>query len=194
MIVVAFTLLVAAFLVKAAVVPFHFWLDDAYAVALAPVCLLLAGAMSEMGLYGLARIWFGVFAPVFSGQASVIRAVLVGAGLITALWGALMSLGEDHLKRMLAFLTISFVGIFLTGAGLLTADGVAGTAVYVLADGFGKAALFACVGIVRTAWGEWDSGGCTAGPSISGARASCSWPPGCSAPRCPRLDPSWASR
>ena len=148
-IVVAFTLLVAAFLVKAAVVPFHFWLNDAYAVALAPVCLLLAGAMSEMGLYGVARIWFGVFAGAFTGHEEVIRAILVSAGLVTAVWGAAMSLSEDHLKRMLAFLTISFAGIFLTGIGLLTEDGVAGTAVYVLADGFGKAALFACVGILQ---------------------------------------------
>ncbi|HEY1524574.1 MAG TPA: proton-conducting transporter membrane subunit [Solirubrobacteraceae bacterium] len=152
--VVAFTLLVAAFLVKAAVVPFHFWLDDAYAVALAPVCLLLAGAMSEMGLYGLARIWYGVFAPAFGGQEGVIRAVLVGGGLITAVWGAAMSLSEDHLKRMLAFLTISFVGIFLIGVGLLTADGLAGTAVYVLADGFAKASLFGCVGIVQHRLGQ----------------------------------------
>jgi multicomponent Na+:H+ antiporter subunit D len=148
-IVIAFALLAAALLIKAAIVPFHFWLSDAYAVALAPVCLLLAGAMSEMGLFGLARIWFGVFAPAFSGQHDVVRAILVGAGLITALWGAAMALSEDHLKRMLAFLTISFVGIFLTGIGLLTDVGVAGTAVYVLADGFGKAALFACVGIVQ---------------------------------------------
>jgi multicomponent Na+:H+ antiporter subunit D len=153
-IVVAFTLLVAAFLVKAAIVPFHFWLDDAYAVALAPVCLLLAGAMSEMGLYGVGRIWFGVFAGAFHGQEEVIRAILVGAGLITAVWGAAMSLSEDHLKRMLAFLTISFVGIFLTGVGLLTEDGVAGTAVYVLADGFSKAALFACVGILQHRVGQ----------------------------------------
>ncbi|MFL5822859.1 MAG: complex I subunit 5 family protein [Solirubrobacteraceae bacterium] len=157
-IVVAFTLLVAAFLVKAAVVPFHFWLDDAYAVALAPVCLLLAGAMSEMGLYGVARIWFGVFAPVFSGHEEVIRAILVGAGLLTAVWGAAMSLSEDHLKRMLAFLTVSFVGIFLTGIGLLTEEGVAGTAVYVVADGFGKACLFACVGIIQHRLGHVGQG------------------------------------
>jgi multicomponent Na+:H+ antiporter subunit D len=91
---------------------------------------------------------------VFSGQTGVIRAVLVGAGLITALWGGCMALSEDHLKRMLAFLTISFVGIFLTGAGLLSEEGLAGTAVYVLADGFGKAALFACVGIVQHRFGH----------------------------------------
>jgi multicomponent Na+:H+ antiporter subunit D len=153
-VVVAFTLIVCAFLIKAAVVPFHFWLDDAYAVALAPVCILLAGAMSEMGLYGLARVWFSAFEPALSSHAATVRAILVATGLLTALWGGSMALKEDHLKRMLAFLTIGFVGVFLTGAGLLTEDGVAGTAVYVLGDGFGKALLFACVGILQTRFGK----------------------------------------
>ncbi len=148
-VVAAFALIAAALLIKAAVVPFHFWLADAYAVALAPVCLLLAGAMSEMGIYGLGRIYFSAFAPGFAGSVATLRVILVVAGLVTALWGAVMALGEDHLKRMLAFVTIAFVGIFLTGLGLLTADAVAGVAVYVVADGFGKALLFACAGILQ---------------------------------------------
>jgi multicomponent Na+:H+ antiporter subunit D len=148
-VVIAFALLLTGFLIKAAVVPFHFWLDDAYAVALAPVCLLLAGAMSEMGLYGLGRIWYGAFGSAMAGHVHAVRAILVGAGLLTALWGSAMALAQDHLKRLLAFVTIGFVGIFLTGVGLLTADGVAGTAVYVVADGCSKALMFACVGIVQ---------------------------------------------
>lgn len=148
-VVAAFVLITCALLVKAAVVPFHFWLDDAYAVALAPVCILLAGAMSEMGLYGLARIWFSAFAPALTGHVAVMRAIFVGLGLLTALWGAVMALRELHLKRLLAFVTISFIGMFLCGFGLLTADGVAGAAVYVIADGSAKALLFACAGIVQ---------------------------------------------
>ena len=148
-VVIAFALILAALLIKSAVVPFHFWLSDAYAVALAPVCILLAGAMSEMGLYGLGRVWYAAFGASMAPQAGTVRAVLVGAGLLTALWGSVMSLQEDHLKRLLAFVTIAFVGVFLTGVGLLTADGVAGTAVYVMADGCGKALLFACAGIVQ---------------------------------------------
>ena len=49
LVVVAFTLMAVGFFVKAAVVPFHFWLADAYSVAPTPVCLLLSAAMSELG-------------------------------------------------------------------------------------------------------------------------------------------------
>src|SRR5437763_11939340 len=65
-----------------------------------------------------------------------------------------MALSQDHLKRLLAFVTVSYVGIYLAGVGLLSADGIAGTSVYVLADGFGKALLFACVGIVQDRFGR----------------------------------------
>ena len=149
LVVVAFALLSAGFLVKAAVVPFHFWLADAYAVAPTPVCLLFAGAMSELGIYAVARIWFDGFAGVLGPQADSLRLVLILAGSLTALVGAGMCFAQDHLKRLLAFATIAYVGVFLIGLGLLTAEGVAGAAIYVVADGFGKAALFAAVAIVQ---------------------------------------------
>ena len=153
-VVVAFALISGGLLIKAAVVPFHFWLADAYAVALSPVCILLAGAMSEMGIYGLARIWFSAFEPALGPHAHVLRDLFIGIGLLTALWGGTMALSEDHLKRLLAFVTIAFVGIYLTGFGLLSEDGISAVAVFVIADGFGKALLFACVGIlqVRIGW------------------------------------------
>ena len=58
---VAFALIACGLLVKAAVVPFHLWTADAYAVAPTPVCILLAGAFSELGLFGLARVYWTVF-------------------------------------------------------------------------------------------------------------------------------------
>src|SRR5215208_7140611 len=64
LVIVAFTLIVVGFLVKAAVVPFHFWLAGAYSVAPTPVCLLLSAAMSELGLYGLARVYWTAFSGV----------------------------------------------------------------------------------------------------------------------------------
>jgi multicomponent Na+:H+ antiporter subunit D len=149
LVVVAFALIAAGFLVKAAIVPFHFWLPDAYAVAITPACLLFSGAMSELGLYGLGRVYFTVFSGPLGAHREALEAILIGAGVVTALLGAGMALAQDHLKRLLAFATVSYMGIFLIGLGTLGADGIAATTIYVIGDGCAKAALFACVGIVQ---------------------------------------------
>jgi len=151
---VALAFLVCGFLVKAAVVPFHLWLADAYAVAPAAICIVLAGAMSELGVLGVVRIVFGVFGGPVAAHAEAVRVVLVVAGLSTALLGAVMAYAQDHLKRMLAFVTIGHVGLFLAGAAMLSSAGVGAIAVYVVADGCTKAALFACVGIVQRRLGH----------------------------------------
>src|SRR5919197_1495395 len=84
---VALALLLAGFLVKAGAVPFHFWLSDAYAVAPIPVCVVLSGVMSDLGLHGIGRIYWPVFSGVFADHAGSLRAILVGAGILTALVG-----------------------------------------------------------------------------------------------------------
>jgi multicomponent Na+:H+ antiporter subunit D len=149
LVVVAFTLMAVGFLVKAAVVPFHFWLADAYSVAPTPVCLLLSAAMSELGLYALARVYWTVFSGALEGGGTALQAVLVGAGVLTALVGALMCFGQRHLKRLLAFATVSHVGLFLIGLGLLDPAGLAGTMLYVVADGCVKATLFISLGVLQ---------------------------------------------
>ena len=148
LLVVAFGLLLAGFLVKAGAVPFHFWLSDAYAVAPIPVCVVLSGVMSDLGLHAVGRIYWPAFSGVFSANADGLRGVLVGAGVLTALLGGTMAFFQRDLKRLLAFVTIGHVGIFLAGVGLLTARGLAGTTLYVLADGFLKGGLFLAVGIL----------------------------------------------
>jgi multicomponent Na+:H+ antiporter subunit D len=154
LVVVAFGLLAVGFLVKAAVAPFHFWLADAYAVAPTPVCILFAGALSELGLYAIARIYWTVFSGPLGPHAADLRAVLVVAGVLTALLGAGMALAQHHLKRLLAFATMSYVGLFLVGLALLSPDGVSGSGLYVVGDGLAKASLFICVGILQMRLGH----------------------------------------
>jgi multicomponent Na+:H+ antiporter subunit D len=149
LIVVAFALLAGGFLVKAAVVPFHFWLPDAYGSAPIPVCVLFAGVMSELGLFAVIRVWVTVFSGLAGGTGPRMRAVLVGLGILTAVVGAVMALAQVHLKRMLAFLTMSHLGIYLIGAGLLTPLGLAGAALLVIGDGLAKSALFLGVGVLQ---------------------------------------------
>lgn len=153
---VGFGLIVCGFLVKAAAVPFHFWLADTYSTAPAPVCLLFSGIMSELGLYAIARIHWAAFAAALGPGEESLRAVLVALGALTAVVGAVMCLFQRHLKRMLAFITTSFIGLFLIGVGLLDRKGLGGAAVYVLADGMLKASLFMAVGAIQQRHGSVD--------------------------------------
>ena len=156
LVIVAFTLVIAGFLTKAGAVPFHFWLSDAYAVAPAPVCILFAGVMSDLGLHAVARTYWEGFSGALGGDAEAIRAVLVGCGVLTALLGGVMAFVQSSLKRMLAFIVISHVGIFLAAIGLLTARAVAGATVYVVADGLVKGAIFCAVAHVARRTGHTD--------------------------------------
>lgn len=138
---IAFTLILCGFLTKAAVVPFHFWLADAHAVAPTPVCALLSGIMVELGLYGVARVYWTIFAAPLGAGLDHLRLVLVALGGLTAVMGAIMCFVQRHLKRLLAFSTVSHMGLMLIGFGLLTPSALAGIRLH--GAGLHRAFLFA---------------------------------------------------
>jgi multicomponent Na+:H+ antiporter subunit D len=148
LVIVAMTLLLCGFLIKGAVVPFHLWAADAYAVAPAPVCAVLGGVMTDIGLIGVARLYWTVFAVPF-GRGHGVGDVLLWLGLVTALLAGTMAFLQRHLKRMLAYSVVCHIGIMLAGIGLLDSSGLAGTELMFLAHALLTAGLFLVAGILH---------------------------------------------
>ena len=101
----------AGFAVKVPMVPFHTWLPEAYAEAPSPVTMLLTGAMSKMGVYGLLRIAI----PLFGAQIAQIRTPLLVLAVATVVMGAWAAAAQKDLKRVFAYSSVNHLGYCLLG-------------------------------------------------------------------------------
>jgi len=101
----------AGFAVKVPMIPFHTWLPAAYAEAPSPVTMLLTGAMSKMGVYGLLRIAI----PLFGPQIAQIRTPLLVLAVATVVMGAWAAAAQKDLKRVFAYSSVNHLGYCLLG-------------------------------------------------------------------------------
>ncbi|MFW2513449.1 DUF4040 family protein [Demequina sp. SO4-13] len=132
---------VAAF-TKSAQFPFQAWLPDSM-VAITPVSAYLhAAAMVKAGIYLLLR-----FSPAFS-EAFVWNTMLITVGLITALLGAVAALRRYDLKELLAYSTISQLGLLVAMIGVGTPEAIKAATVHTVAHALFKSALFLFVGVI----------------------------------------------
>ncbi len=99
----------AGFAVKVPLMPFHTWLPAAYAEAPSPVTMLLTGAMSKMGVYGLLRIAL----PIFGPQIAEMRTPLLVLAVITVVMGAWAAAAQKDLKRIFAYSSVNHLGYCL---------------------------------------------------------------------------------
>jgi multicomponent Na+:H+ antiporter subunit D len=147
---VALGLLVMGFATKAGIIPFHSWLPDAHTAAPGPVSALFSALMVDLGIVAVARLCLQVYGHTTSHP---ILGLLTVLGCTSAIVGAVLALAQDDLKRLLAYDTISQMGILMVGFATATPTGVAGAVYHLLSHALFKALLFLCAGAVVHATG-----------------------------------------
>jgi len=158
---VAFVLAVFGFGAKAGLLPLHAWLPEAHPAAPSPFSALMSAVMLKIALYGILRVsfdllqtriwWWGV--------------LLMGLGLVTALFGVVFSTVQVEMKRLLAYSSIENIGLMCAGMGLallfssygmqaLSALALTAALYHMLSHAFFKSLLFCSTGAVMHATGE----------------------------------------
>jgi len=141
---VAFTLLFAGFAVKVPVFPVHTWLPDAHVEAPTPVSVMLAGVLLKMGTYALLRFNFTMLQPTAKANAGII----VAFGVFSVIYGALLALAQQDLKRIVAYSSISSMGFVILGLVAFTPHGFGGATLQMISHGLISGLLFMVVGVI----------------------------------------------
>ncbi|MEZ5843901.1 MAG: monovalent cation/H+ antiporter subunit A [Hyphomicrobiaceae bacterium] len=139
---VALALVLVGAFTKSAQIPFHFWLPNAMAAPTPVSAYLHSATMVKAGIFLLARLW-----PVFSPMEMWVAVVSI-VGLGTMLIAALIALFKRDLKLLLAYSTVSHLGLIVMLLGLGTPAAVVAAMFHILNHALFKAALFMCAGIV----------------------------------------------
>jgi len=139
-----FGLIITAFLIKLPVVPVHTWLPDAHTDAPTAVSVILAGVLLKMGGYGILRMSLTIM-PDVAKDASVYLAVIAAVSII---YGAVMTLVQTDLKRLIAYSSVSHMGYVLLGVSAVGVVGLQGASMQMFTHGLITGMLFVLVGMV----------------------------------------------
>jgi multicomponent Na+:H+ antiporter subunit D len=143
---VAMVFIMAFFMVKSAVIPFHFWQPDFHTAAPTPVHAVLSSVVVKLGIYG----FFRMTTLLFIDQAQGIQTVLIVLGVAGIFFGGLGATGTYDAKRMLAYSTLGQLGFILVAIGWGTPLALMAAIVYAFNHSLLKAAMLMLAGSVAS--------------------------------------------
>jgi len=133
-----------AFAIKAPLFPFHTWLPDAAASAQPGAAVLLVGVLDKVGTFGMIRYCL----ELFPAAAHYLTPLVIVLSVIGILYAALVAIGQRDLKRLIAYTSVSHMGLITLGIFAMTSEGQAGGVLYMVNHGFSTGALFLIAGFM----------------------------------------------
>ncbi|MFQ5630577.1 MAG: NuoM family protein [bacterium] len=143
---IVYAALFIGFAIKVPVFPFHTWLPDAHVEAPTAVSVILAGVLLKMGTYGMLRISFPMLPDAMKWEYFAYGMAILG--MINIIYGAFCAMAQKDLKKLVAYSSISHMGIVLLGMSGLTSLGMNGAVMQMFNHGTGTAMLFLLVGVI----------------------------------------------
>jgi NADH-quinone oxidoreductase subunit M len=135
-----------AFAIKVPMFPFHTWLPDAHVEAPTAGSVILAGVLLKMGTYGFIRFSLPFFPDVL--MHTKVRGWMITLSIIAIIYGALVSLMQKDMKKLVAYSSVSHLGFCTLGIFALNSAGLSGSVLQQINHGISTGALFLIVGIL----------------------------------------------
>ncbi len=132
------------FAIKVPMFPFHTWLPDAHVQAPTAGSVILAGILLKMGTYGFVRFLL----PIVPDATKVLMPWFLALTLIGVIYGALVAMIQKDIKKLVAYSSVSHLGLCMLGIFALNPNGIMGGIFQMLNHGISTSALFLLVGIV----------------------------------------------
>ena len=131
-----------AFAIKLPMLPFHTWLPDAHAEAPTAGSVILAGVLLKMGGYGMLRICL----PMFPEASATFAPLILWLSVLAIVYGGLMALAQDDLKKLVAYSSISHMGFVTLGIFVFNRQGIQGAILQMFNHGIVTGGMFLAVG------------------------------------------------
>jgi NADH-quinone oxidoreductase subunit M len=140
----AFIAFFLAFAIKVPMWPLHTWLPDAHVEAPTAGSIILAGVLLKLGGYGFLRFSL----PLLPDAAKEFAPIVIGLAVIAILYGALVSMVQPDLKKLIAYSSVSHMGFVMLGAFVFNEQGLQGAVFQMVSHGVTTGALFLLVGVI----------------------------------------------